>query len=402
MKTIEDIKAAFGNSSDLIVREFFINDITITLVQSEVLASSEFINQFILKKLTTLSFHQQNVEEILFNFLPDNTMSVLTSISEMYDYICKGFALLVYEENKAIAIEAKANLDRGIPIADNETSIRGSKDGFNENFNTNVGLIRRRIRSENCHLDSLYLGKETRTKTGIMYIKGITEEKNIQKVKKTLEKINIDGILDSGYVKAYLEDKDNFFFPSILSTERPDKAAQALLEGKIVIVVDNSPYVLITPTFFIDYLHTTDDYYQRSFNISFIRLIRFLAFLTAIFVPAIYIACTTHNKDAIPLNLLLDFSAQRQSVPFSALIEALFMSMMMFLAMFFGIFGIYAGMMIVLASLTTTKTLSLPYLAPFSPFIKNEIGDSIIKTKNKKVRKRNPLLTKNIIRGKDI
>lgn len=473
MKTIEDIKLAFGNSTDLIIRDFFINDITITLVQSEVLASSEFINQFILKKLTMLSFNQQNVEEVLFNFLPDNAISKLSSIDEMYDYICKGFALLVYEENKAIAIEAKASLDRGIAVADNETSIRGSKDAFNENFNTNVGLIRRRIRSENCHLESLYLGKETRTKTGIMYIKGITEVKNIQKVKKTLEKINIDGILDSGYVKAYLEDKDNFFFPSILSTERPDKASQALLEGKIVIIVDNSPYVLITPTFFIDYLHTTDDYYQRSFNISFIRLIRFLAFLTAIFIPAIYIACTTHNKDAIPLNLLLDFSAQRQSVPFSALIEALFMSIsfeilresdirkpasmgsavsilgglilgdaavsagiispimiivisisaisgmafssvemvstlrifrfiMMFLAMFFGIFGIYTGAMIVLASLTTTKSLALPYLAPFSPFVKNEIGDSIIKTKNKKIRKRNPLLTKNIVRGKDL
>ncbi len=472
METVKKIQQRFGNATDLIVRDFLIQGVKIVLVQNEVLCSSDYIGQFILKKLTTLPLTEENKETLLYNLLPDNTIQKITDLNEMYDYICKGFALLVYDENKALAIEAKADLDRGVPESNNESSVRGSKDAFNENFNTNVGLIRRRLRSENCYLDSLFLGKESRTKTGIMYMKTIALDKNVQKVKAKLNEINIDGIIDSGSLKHYLEDKTSLFFPTIMATERPDRVSQALLEGKIAIVVDNSPYVLITPTFFIDYLHTSDDYYQKALNISFIRLIRFLAFIIAIFVPALYIALTTHNQDAIPLNILLNFTAQRQSVPFSALIEALFMSIafeilresdirkpasmgtavsilgglilgdaavsagiispimiivisisaisglafssiemisalrwlrfiMMFLAMFFGLFGIYCGGIFLLASLTTTSTLNLPYLAPFSPFIKNELGDSLIKRKQKKIKKRNPLLTKNTVRGRE-
>lgn len=473
METVEMIKKAFGNSSDLIVRPFYWDQVEVTLVECETLTSSTFVNEYILQRLTRLTLTPQNKETALFNLLPNNSITILNDVQQMYDYICKGFALLVYDEKKAMAIEAKADLDRGIGQSDSESTVRGSKDAFNENFNTNVGLIRRRIRSEHCYLDSLYIGKQTRTKIGIMYMNTIVESKNVDTIKSRLQKINTDGILDSGALKGYLEDKHNFFFPTVMATERPDKVSQALLEGKIAVIADNSPYVLLTPSFFVDYLHASDDYYQKSFNISFLRILRFLAFLISIFVPAIYIAVTTHNQDAIPLNLLLNFTNQRQSVPFSALVEALFMSisfeilresdirkpaamgsavsilgglilgdaavaagiispimiivisisaisglafssmemiaalrslrfLMMVLAMFFGVFGIYCGGFILLASLSTTSTLSLPYLAPVSPFIKEEIGDSIIKTKRKKVKKRNPLLTKNTTRGRDV
>lgn len=471
-----EIKNAFGSSTDLIVRPFIIDNREITLVMSEVLGSSSYVNDFILRRLLTIKFQSDNIGSQLLNFIPTNNGKILNKLSDMTDYICMGFALILFSDNeseKAIAIEARATVDRGIPIVNNEASITGSKDAFNENFNTNIGLIRRRIRTSDLYVDGMFIGKSSKTKIGILYMNNIAIKKNVDGIKNKLKKINVDGILDTGNLKSYLDSKTNFFFPTITSTERPDKVAQALLEGKIAIVSDNSPFVLITPTFFVDYLHTSDDYYEKAINTSFIRIIRFLAFLIAIFTPAIYIALTTHNQDILPLSLFLNFMAQRDTVPFSALIEAIFMSIsfeilresdirkpasmgtsvsilgglilgdaavsagiispimiivisisaisglafssvemiyalrwwrfiMLFLAMFFGLFGIFVGFIILLASLVTTSSESLPYLAPFSPFIKEEIKDTIIKGSHKRIRFRNPLLTKNKIRERDL
>ena len=472
----DEIKKAFGNATDLIVRPFNIDNREITLVMSEVLGSSSYVNDFILRRLLTIKFQSDDIGSQLLNFIPTNNGKILNKLSDMTDYICMGFALILFSDNeseKAIAIEARATVDRGIPIVNNEASITGSKDAFNENFNTNIGLIRRRIRDCNLYVDGMFVGKSSKTKIGILYMNNIAIKKNVDNIKNKLKKINVDGILDTGNLKNYLDSKTNFFFPTITSTERPDKVAQALLEGKIAIVSDNSPFVLITPTFFVDYLHTSDDYYEKAINTSFIRIVRFLAFLIAIFTPAIYIALTTHNQDILPLSLFLNFMEQRDTVPFSALIEAIFMSIsfeilresdirkpasmgtsvsilgglilgdaavsagiispimiivisisaisglafssvemiyalrwwrfiMLFLAMFFGLFGIFVGFIILLASLVTTSSESLPYLAPFSPFIKEEIKDTIIKGNHKKTRFRNPLLTKNRVREKEI
>ena len=472
----DEIKKAFGRSTDLIIRPFIIDNREITLVMSEVLGSGGYVNDFILRRLLTIKFQSDDIGSELLNFIPTNNGKILNKLSDMTDYICMGFALILFSDNeseKAIAIEARATVDRGIPIVNNEASITGSKDAFNENFNTNVGLIRRRIRDCNLYVDGMFVGKSSKTKIGILYMNNIAIKKNVDNIKNKLKKINVDGILDTGNLKSYLDSKTNFFFPTITSTERPDKVAQALLEGKIAIVSDNSPFVLITPTFFVDYLHTSDDYYEKAINTSFIRIVRFLAFIIAIFTPALYIALTTHNQDILPLSLFLNFMEQRDTVPFSALIEAIFMSIsfeilresdirkpasmgtsvsilgglilgdaavsagiispimiivisisaisglafssvemiyalrwwrfiMLFLAMFFGLFGIFVGFIILLASLVTTSSESLPYLAPFSPFIKEEIKDTIIKGNHKKTRFRNPLLTKNRVREKEI
>ena len=472
----DEIKKAFGSSTDLIIRPFIIDNREITLVMSEVLGSSSYVNDFILRRLLTIKFQSDDIGSELLNFIPTNNGKILNKLSDMTDYICMGFALILFSDNeseKAIAIEARATIDRGIPIVNNEASITGSKDAFNENFNTNIGLIRRRIRTSDLYVDGMFIGKSSKTKIGILYMNNIVIKENVDNIKNKLSKINVDGILDTGNLKSYLDSKTNFFFPTITSTERPDKVAQALLEGKIAIVSDNSPFVLITPTFFVDYLHTSDDYYEKAINTSFIRIIRFLAFIIAIFTPAIYIALTTHNQDILPLSLFLNFMEQRDTVPFSALIEALFMSIsfeilresdirkpasmgtsvsilgglilgdaavsagiispimiivisisaisglafssvemiyalrwwrfiMLFLAMFFGLFGIFVGFIILLASLVTTSSESLPYLAPFSPFIKEEIKDTIIKGSHKRIRFRNPLLTKNKIRERDL
>lgn len=212
---------------------------------------------------------------------------------------------------------------RSIQTITGEISTIGPKDSFIEDIDINISLINKRIK-KNLNIEYINIGRITNTKVAILSINNITNNNLINDIKNNLNKIDIDGIIDSSYLKRNLEEKHQLF-PTIMTTERPDKTCMALLEGKVVLIVDNSPYALILPTFFIDYFHTVDDYYQKSTHISFIRIIRFLAFFISILTPALYISVTTRNYNLIPIDLLLLLKAGRNFVPFPAYIEALFM-----------------------------------------------------------------------------
>ena len=200
----DEIKKAFGNATDLIVRPFIIDNREITLVMSEVLGSSSYVNDFILRRLLTIKFQSDDIGSELLNFIPTNNGKILNKLSDMTDYICMGFALILFSDTEAIAIEARATVDRGIPLVSNESSITGSKDAFNENFNTNIGLIRRRIRDANLYVDGMFIGKSSKTKIGILYMNNIVIKDNVKKIKNKLNKINVDGIIDVGVTKVPL------------------------------------------------------------------------------------------------------------------------------------------------------------------------------------------------------
>ena len=326
---LEKLKKDTNYASDIIYKEIKINNSKIYIVYSEVLSSGDDISQVILKNISYIIeenlFQKEDLYSYLYNNIPSHNRVDITNYQDFVSKIFNGYTIIYINDKKVFALETKAKLDRGINTVDSELSIRGPKDSFTENFNKNLGLIRKRIKSENLWVEDLIVGKETKTKVGICYMNNIINQKLLENVIEKLKKINIDGILDSGYLKKYLVEK-NSLFPTIQTTERPDLVAMALLEGKCIIIVDNSPYVLITPCFFIDLFHTPDDYYQKTVNTTFIRIIRILAFLIAIFIPAYYIAITTHNHDSVTTDLLLNFLAQRRTVPFPALVEGLIMT----------------------------------------------------------------------------
>lgn len=215
------------------------------------------------------------------------------------------------------------NVNRSVSDVKSELTINGSKDSFIEDIDVNYILINKRIRKDLCCVD-LNIGRYSNTKIKVLYISSITDIRLVNNIINRLNMIDIDAIIDSSYLKNSLEDESNLL-PTIIETERPDKASMALLEGKSLILVDNSPYVLILPNLFFDFFHNPDDYYQKSINTTFIRIIRFIAFIIAIFLPGLFISVTTRNYDLIPLSLLLIFKAGRAFVPFSAFIEAMFM-----------------------------------------------------------------------------
>lgn len=462
-KIVNDIKKRLP-SKDYIYKKIKIDKKELYLIFNEVLCSGNEINESILKRLTLLNHKNFDLE----NKLPANNIKIIKK-DEIISYANKGFVVCLTGE-VIFAIEEKQKLERGITTIESELSLNGPKDSFSESFNTNLGLIRRRIKSENLWWDEVTLGKSTETKVGILYMNNIVDKDLVEKVKARLNLIDIDGIIDSSYLKDNLEN-NNSFFPTISSTERPDKVAMSLLEGKVAIIVDMSSYVLILPNFFIDFFHTVDDYYQKSINVTFIRCIRILAFFISIFIPAYYIAVTTYNQNSIFLSLLLLLKAQRTAVPFPAIVEALFMIIsfeilresdlrmssttgsaisilgglilgdaavsagimspimiiviaissiagfvftsielvnairlyriiFLLLATVLGVYGIYLGAIYLLYKLITLTSFDKPYLAPFSPFIKNEMNDAIYKRDNKGEKTRNPLLTNNKKRGK--
>ena len=318
MDILEKIYNEYCNSSEYIYRNYFSHNVKFTFLYNEVLCDSKSINEYVLIPLSFLKKRDFNKIDL---FLPNcNIISIKDS--EVLYYLNKGYFIFSYKN--IYAIELKSNLDRGISPVTSELSLNGPKDSFTENFNNNLGLIRKRISSNKLGVNNLIIGKYTSTKVGVLYIDGIVKKDLVNHVIKNLSNIDIDGIMDSSYLKESLENHFNLF-PTIMMSERPDKCSMALLEGKIVVIVDNSPYALILPSLFFDYFHTTDDYYQKPIHTTFIRIVRLLAFIIAIFTPAIYIAVTTRNYDFIPYSLLLILKAGRSFVPFPAYLEALFM-----------------------------------------------------------------------------
>lgn len=323
---VEQIKNSTNNASDIIYKKMIIDRREVYFIYSEVVTSSTSINDFLLKNTAFLIDEKRKIEDVynfLFNSVPSHNVKEVFTLDEVLTMIWNGFVCF-YDGKKCFVMEFRVSLDRGIQACENEIAIRGPKDSFTENFNKNLGLIRRRIKSENLWLDNLDVGKSTKTKVGLLYMENICSKQLVDEVKNKLDNINIDGIFDIGYIKNLILDEDKVF-PTVITTERPDLACMALLEGKIVLISDTSPYALILPAFFLDFFHTPDDYYQKKTNISFIRIIRLIAFLVSIFLPAYYIAITTFNHDSISLDLLLNFISQRKNVAFPALVEALLM-----------------------------------------------------------------------------
>ena len=302
------------NLNDLIIKNINNN---IYIINIETITSSKNISDFILEHINNIS------SDYLLNNLPLPNIQLIDDYNTLLNRLFNGFTIIITSK-EIIAIETRNNLTRGISDANYEKTIIGPKDAFIEDYNTNLGLIRKRIKDSNLFVKTYELGKFTKTKVGLIYINNICKKDLINKIDNKLKNINIDGIINSNSLKRYLNTSNNFF-PTIKSTERPDLTSMSLLEGKVIILTDNSPEVLILPTFFIDFFHMSDDYYQKQTNITFIRLIRLIAFLLSILLPAIYISLTTHNPDSMPIKLLLSFQKGRQNVPIPAFIEAIIM-----------------------------------------------------------------------------
>lgn len=321
-KNINKIKKIYGDSSDLNTRIIKINEKNVGIIFLESSSSASTISDFIVK--ATIK-EDKPLFKSLFNNLQNKLYnSQLFTIENFEDfpyYLSSGFTIVITDgSEKAIIMETRASLDRGITEATSEPVVRGSKDSFTESHSKNLGLIRKRIKDSNLWFDELKIGKRTMTRVTIAYIEDIADKKKVEKIKKRLSQINIDGILDSGNIRDYLT-KQKSIFPQIKSSERPDLACQELLNGKIIILIENCPFILIMPTVFLDYIKSPEDQNQKSLNITFTRILRFFALIITMLTPALYIAVATYDQNTIPDKLLISLAVQREGVPFPTFLE---------------------------------------------------------------------------------
>lgn len=315
---IEKLIKLMQYSPDLKIRNLKIKLTDIYVIYFESLCNSTTINDFILKPII-----KNNINSIrkLKNNIPNGNIKELNNEQDLFYCLYSGFTI-VFIDNKFIAFETKYSLDSGILEASNEKVIKGPKDAFSENYQVNLGLIRKRIKTNNLKLKEFNIGTTSKTKVALFYIDGITDKSLVDKIEKKLKTMNLDYVANSNYIFENLSNK-NYMFPTSLMTERPDLAAFSLMEGRICLIVENSPMILVIPSFFSDFIKSVDDYYQNEKNVSITRIIRTLAFLIAIVTPGFYIALTTFNQETLPTTVLINFSMQREGVPFPSAVEAI-------------------------------------------------------------------------------
>lgn len=325
---IKKLKKETNEISDIVYREKNIGDKKIYIIYNEPLTSSDKISDFIIKSLNHIS--EKHIKNNLVKEISNNITNFKYEIIDKYDTLCfylhRGFTIILIEnEKEAIVLETKGSIKRSISPPENENAIRGAKDGFIEDYQTNIGLIKKRIKTNDLWIENITCGKYTKTQIGVLSINGIVKRELVDIVVKKIKEINIDGIINSDSIKNLIEDENKIAFPTILTTERPDIVSNCLLEGKVAIVVDNSPYVLVIPVMLNDFFKTVEDIYGKSINVSFTRIIKYIAFIISILTPALYIAITTYNQEMIPTDLLVSFATQRDGVPFPAFFEAIMM-----------------------------------------------------------------------------
>lgn len=327
-KIINKLKEETNNSSYIVYREKYINNIKIDIIYNEVLTDQDKMSNFIYRSLDHIEKIYQE-KELLYDVIKNNISNIKIKEINNYQDICKylnnGFVILLIEDDYSLALEVKKNLTRSIEKPMTETTIRGAMDSFTENIETNIGLIKRRLKTNKLWNEDMELGKYTKNKISILTIKGLTDSKIKDNIINKLNSLEIDGVTDTGTLKHLIENETKTIFPTSITTERPDKVASSLLRGKTVIIIDNCPFALIMPVDINDFFLSQDDKDSNYINNSLTRILRYLAFSITVLTPGIYIALTTFNQEMIPLELLTSFASQRSTVPFPAFFEALLM-----------------------------------------------------------------------------
>ncbi|RCX19193.1 spore germination protein KA [Fontibacillus phaseoli] len=335
---LEQIRKESGDSPDIVIREFKIGEPSFWQVDAAIvylngLSDEKTINNVVMRSLVEFKPDRKPdmnperlMEMILKDALTSGDSSMESDWKDMLLGILSGDTVILLEGcDKALVISTPGGQWRAVSEPSSQLVVRGPKDSFVESIGTNISLIRRRIKNPDLWLETMKIGSVSHTHVGIMYLKSVADKDLVEEVKERLKSIQIDAVLESAYIEEFIQDETFTPFPTVYNTERPDVAAGNLLEGRIILLVDGTPFVLILPTVFAQFFQSPEDYAQR-YDISiFMRLIRYISFIILLLGPSVYIALTTFHYEMIPSLLLINFVAQREGVPFPAFFEAMLM-----------------------------------------------------------------------------
>ncbi len=326
-KNIEVLKKQFDKCTDIKFRALQVGESKAYIIFVDGLIDTNSIELNGLQQLLSTI----RKEDLTADYLEQKVVSVNQVLESnelgtiVKEILAGSSVLLVDHLDKALVLDAKGGTGRSVSEPDTESVIRGPREGFVENLSVNTSLVRRKIQSSNLKLITREVGTQTNTSLAIMYMDNLASPELVQEVLRRIERIKIDGVLESGYIEELIEDNPRSFFPQIQNTERPDTVAANLLEGRVAIIVNGSPFALILPTSFWQFIQASEDYYQRYHISIFLRFLRVILLFLALLLPAFYVAVTTFHQDMIPTNLLFSIAASREAIPFPAFVEALIM-----------------------------------------------------------------------------
>ncbi len=327
-QNISNLKNILGKTSDLLINEFLIDDIPCCLVCFEGMLSTQTITNLILRPLTNLHVAENATSHDVFEHVRDRMlMSVDRGLCTKYDDITRrlmsGFAVLFIDGiDTAFAYGVQGYATRGISEPSSEGNIRGAQEGFVETVRVNMSLVRRRIKSPLLRFELFPVTTTANVDVIITYMADRVPMRLVKKIRKKLENMPLESVLGSGYIEPFLDNTGTSFFSGVSITERPDVLCAKIIEGRIGLLIDGTPFALVIPSLFIENFQTLDDYNFRPFYAVMIRWIRYLAFFLAIFLPAVYVAVVTFHPELFNHTLLVTLASAEQTAPLPLAVEA--------------------------------------------------------------------------------
>ncbi|PRX25253.1 spore germination protein [Orenia metallireducens] len=330
-KNKNSLEKIFSKSDDLIYRKIYLenSNTSLLLVCIDGMVERDLIADHI---LTPLQLEDNkgditiNLEKIKEKLITTLEVEISKGFQQLTRSLLSGNTLLFIEGYKqALMIGTTGWEARSIESPASEETIGGSREGFIESIKTNISLIRKRIKTPKLAVELLEVGRKTRTNIALVYLKGVINHELVGEVRNRIEEIDTDGIVGSSQIEQLIENHKWSIFPQIMSTERVDKTVGSILEGRITIIVDGTPFVLIAPVTFATFLNSPDDYYERSITSSAMRVVRYISYVLTTTLPALYLALTAYHPGMIPTPLVLTITESRMGLPFPTIVEVLIM-----------------------------------------------------------------------------
>ncbi len=448
-ETKQQLQELFHQSADIIYHDFFIGEKRALFAYIDGIVNKAEIDRHIIVPLMECPPETFDVLTISRSISTAITVRAETNIDTLADCMTRGEAILIVDQEAEGFVFPVTKLE-GRPVSEPPTSsiLKGPREGFVESIKTNVTLLRKRIKTPAFTVKTLSVGKQTSTAVAVAYISGIARKDVVDAIIERIQGINIDGIVDSSYVARYIESRPFSIFKQTGASEKPDVVAGKLLEGRLAIIVDGSPIVLTVPFLIMEDFQSGDDYYRSPIRTSFVRIMRVLALVFALFLPALVVALEQFQFQMLPLKLLVTILSSVEGIPFTPLVEMLIalvlfeilneasvrmpryvgmamsvvgaivlgetavnagilssivvlitalsaiglyaipdqvdtFSVLRFLfviiAGFLGLFGLVMAALATTAYLVNLEIYGVPYLAPFSPLVTNDLQDAITK-----------------------
>lgn len=338
-KNLNTMKCIYNSliNSDIVIREFYchinMKKYHSFIIYFDGMTDSQMINDFLLEPLMQINYNISSNETVLpldkyiFNSLiPQNNISTVNLFSDVASSINKGNCILFVDTlNVAFDIDVKKFEQRTVQSPKNEMIIRGPHEAFVENLRTNTALLRKIINNENLIIENTNIGSLSKTSCSICYIQNIVNCDLVAEVKYRLNNLDIDSVESSGQLEQLIEEENSYGIPQILATERPDKCAKSLYQGRVVVLLNGNPYALIMPAVAIDFLSSPEDTNLKSNFANFLRFLRLIAAAITLLLPGIYIAITSFHQELLPTELLFSILASKENVPFPVIVELLIM-----------------------------------------------------------------------------